>query len=134
MSSFEVSQFFYLKKINVYTKVNKNIYLPFENWQSCCSLGRRHFSAQPIYATYKRGENLVSADFKQSPFKKEEFPNFSSLSRNVEPEASVRSRFDQEHKLPEEKRSSLSLDTLKFRISVVDVARAYDDDVDRKLF
>ena len=58
------------------------------------------FSTQPICATYKRGENLVWADFKQPTFKNEEFSNSVSLSRNVE--ASIKSRFDQEHKLPEE--------------------------------
>ena len=59
------------------------------------------FDTRPICTTYKRGENLVSANLKQPPIENEEFP------RNVE--ASIRNQFDQEHKLPEEKRNSLGL-------------------------
>ena len=89
------------------------MHLPFENWQSCSSLRCRRFQHSPQLHYYKQSEYLVSADFKQPPFRNEEVSNFFSLSRNVE--ASTRSPFNQEHKLPEEKHNSLGL--MKFRIS-----------------
>ena len=92
------------------------VWVEIFSWQSCDFLGDwrfpKVFDTHPILGTYKRLENLLSGD-KPATIQKRTTSKRLPFYGNID--TRIRSRFDQEHKLPKEKRTLLSL--RKFRVS-----------------
>ena len=82
-------------------------WLPFKMGKARNSMGHRCFSALAPFVLYTKDVKTSSWPFQAATIQKQRTSQFVFLSRKIE--ASTRSQFDQEHKLPEKKRSSPGL-------------------------